>query len=173
MAILRLQLKLNIPPDTHSRENQPCHAYLSSSGDKHPENSGALLNLISNSADCVGNAQTVTWALRAGRGASWLNLSFSSPHSPGSQGCLLWQLRLNAELSSDLQMVIPQEFLHPFFTTETGNVKDFTTETGNMNFSPQKEGIWRIFHHRRRSVHFIIPSSLKWFWGQLNLGLSR
>lgn len=47
-------------------------------------------------------------------------------------------------------MVIPQEFLHPFPTTETGNVKDFTTEIGNVkdftsetrnvkDLSPQKK----------------------------------
>lgn len=37
-------------------------------------------------------------------------------------------------------MVIPQESLHPFITTETGNVKDFTSERGTMkDFSSQKE----------------------------------
>lgn len=36
-------------------------------------------------------------------------------------------------------MVIPQESLHPFITTETGNVKDFTSERGTMkHFSSQK-----------------------------------
>lgn len=78
-------------------------------------------------------------------------------------------------------MVIPLEFLHPFSPTETGNGKDFTTETGNMKgfssekeekwkISPQKEGLGGIFHHRKESVHFIIPSPLKRFWGQLNPG---
>lgn len=60
------------------------------------------------------------------------------------------------------------------FTIEKGNVKDLSSrKEENMKDFTQKEGLGGIFHHRKRSVHFLISSPLKRFWGQLNLGLSR
>lgn len=140
MAIIRLQLKLNIPPDTHSRENQPCHAYLSSSGDKLQENfwssSEFHIKQFRLCWECTNSDfSPESWQ----RGILTESLLFL-PSFPWQPGLCAGQFRLNAKLSSHLHMVIPQEFLHPFYTREIGNVKDFTTETENVkHFSSQKE----------------------------------